>query len=73
MILWAVYKNPKDYPDEYIAREWRLDANGNPVASVDEMIRNARLEPIQKELLCKGLYPYPPFPDDDPVIVECWF
>lgn len=62
----AVYKNPKDYPDKYIARLWNI--NNKPTKFI---IVKDTLQAIRKSLPAH-LTRLPPDHRDDPVIVETW-
>ncbi len=66
---WVIYKQPRDYPGQYVLRRWLADADGprptGEVALADslEAIRAA----LPGGLTCIGRYA-----DDDPCIVEVW-
>lgn len=61
----VIYKQPKDYPDYYVARVW----NSNKPTKI-VVIRNT-LEDIRLTVP-GGFVMIPPSQGDDPVIVETW-
>lgn len=62
----AIYKTPKDYPDNYVARLW--DINKRVTKYI--VLRNS-LEDIRK-VIPKQMTLVPRSELDDPVIVETW-
>ena len=68
--MWTVYERPKDYPDDYVARLWEVDANGpRPTASI---VIAPSLEIVRDEMMQMGLVMLTRSPEDDPAIVETW-
>jgi hypothetical protein len=66
LAIWVVYDHPKDYPNNYVAREWRGEAaTGNYMVCPD-------LELLRGELINMGLVKLMPMDGDDPVILETW-
>jgi hypothetical protein len=65
MILWTIYKYPKDYPNDYVARQFILD---QPTQIT--FIENTYERLIRK--LPPGMIRIPRDKTDDPVIVETW-
>lgn len=69
--MWTIYDHPRDFPNNYVAREWTVTAGktvktGNlMLASELEMLREVLL--IQMNLHCISRSE-----GDDPVIVETW-
>lgn len=66
--LWTIYERPRDYPNGYVARLWKLGTPTNTVLHGDT------LEEV-RFLLDKcypGLVRIPRSPRDDPQIVETW-
>lgn len=70
MYQWAVYKYPKDFPGEFIARKWAIE--GENYYPTTEYIRSGDLSVIQNTLTRKGLVKLMPSVNDDPVILEVW-
>ena len=70
--MWTVYKHPKDYPGEYVARKVviREDFYGPS----NESISSRSLRDVRNVL--QSLYPgwiqLKRSPDDEPHIVEVW-
>jgi hypothetical protein len=62
MALWTIYERP--YPLQYVAR---LSGDGPP-----RMMVSSYLEPLQAEMMARGLHRLPRHPDDVPEIVEVW-
>lgn len=68
MTMWVVYDHPSDFPDEFVARVWKVSAAG-PRADV---IRAKDLEFIRRVLRDSGLVVMDRFVEDDPNILEVW-
>ena len=72
MKLWTIYKNPKDFPDQYVARMYDLDEATDTHFAADTLdpVRTWVIEQAAKE----GVSPFclPPQKDDDAFIVEVW-
>jgi hypothetical protein len=62
----AIYKSPKDYPGKYVARLW--DIRNRPTIYVTV----ANTLDIIREGIPRNMHRLPPFPSDDPVLVETW-
>jgi len=68
--MWTVYDHPRDFPTEYVARMFEVDAAGaRPTAMV---LASISLDLLRDELAARGLTPLTRSPDDDPKIVEVW-
>lgn len=70
LTMWTVYDHPLDFPDEFIARKWEVDAGGPRMTS--ECIASPDIDAIRIALQAKGLVKLMRQDDDDPVIVEVW-
>lgn len=70
MTIWVVYFNPSDFPGLYVLRAQRPCSNGEIEKSPGALTADT-LDEI-RELIPPGLTRIPRFPEDDPVIVECW-
>ena len=69
--LFAIYKNPKDFPNEYVVRLWEINRQlGNSFAT-KYCVAKDTLEECRNSLP-KGFYKIDRFSSDDPVIVEAW-
>lgn len=64
--MWTVYKNPRDYPDKYVARKALV-----PGGVTNDMFVADSLDEV-RALLPPGLYRLSRSEHDDPVIVETW-
>lgn len=70
--MWVIYDHPKDYPGNFVVREWKIGPNySTPVkaAKVVDTLDEARaaireLNPDATQLDRRE--------DDDPVITETW-
>jgi hypothetical protein len=77
--IWTVYKHPRDYPDQYVAR--RFEVGGAPTdvrllhaaapSPTNDMFVADTLREV-RALLPPGLFRMPRQESDDPVIVEVW-
>jgi hypothetical protein len=70
--IWTVYKQPADYPDQWVARAWRIETGREPrqgravVAPTLEEVRE--LIPIDRFQLHRMERTL----DDDPSVYESW-
>ena len=69
MSQWVVYDHPRDYPDVFVMRRWKI--LDGVVLATDEVKTAATLKEI-RALVPPGLYRLSRFEDDDPCIVEVW-
>ena len=67
--MWAVTRNPSDFPGKFVARKW-LIGSGTMAVTADHHVADT-LDDV-RELLPPGLCMIPRNPNDDPVIVESW-
>jgi hypothetical protein len=65
--MYAVYRQPRDFPDEFVVRRWYIDRveQGEPFA------RGPSLEAV-RAALPPGLFNLGRNSLDDPVIAEVW-
>jgi hypothetical protein len=68
LVMWVIYRTPKDYPDCYVARCWRITG---VVHATDGTLTADTLEELRAKLPL-GLRRVSRHTDDDPVIVETW-
>lgn len=62
----AVYKNPRDYPDKYVARLWDINNKlTNIIVTADSLFGI-------RELIPQHMHRFPRQANDDPVIVETY-
>ena len=68
--LWTVYDHPKDYPDDFVARQHvSADGESHPTQNA---FRTRRLETMRMILQAAGLVPLTRDPADDKKIIETW-
>jgi len=72
LVMWTVYKHPKDYPGEYVARKFVITENS--CGPSNESISSRSLRDVRNVLrsLYGGLIQLKRPPDDEPHIVEVW-
>lgn len=66
---WVIYKHPRDYPDQYVMRLWKIRAGH--FWPTNDMALADTLGEIRKNLP-PGLFRIERFAEDDPCIVEVW-
>jgi hypothetical protein len=71
LYMWTVYDHPRDMPDKFVARCWRITRGQDPQATA-VFYAHAELEPLRKFLRAKYLTQLERSEYDDPVIVETW-
>lgn len=68
--MWTVYKHPTDYPEDYVARLFEVDADGpRPTPSI---VIAPTLEFLREQMMDMGLVMLTRSPEDEPQIVETW-
>jgi hypothetical protein len=72
LVMWTVYKHPKDYPGEYVARKFVITEDFYRPSN--ESISSRSLRDVRSVLrsLYSGLIQLKRPPDDEPHIVEVW-
>lgn len=69
LIQYVIYQRPKDHPEGYVVRRWRIGEQGLEAESfawrVDTLEQARAVVPA-------GLYCLGRMPGDDPVILEVW-
>ena len=72
LVMWRVYKHPKDYPGEYVARKFVITEDF--YGPTYELISSRSLRDVRNVLrsLYRGLIQLKRLPDDGPDIVEVW-
>ena len=72
LVMWRVYKHPKDYPGEYVARKFLITEDF--YGPTYESISSRSLRDVRNVLrsLYRGLIQLKRLPDDEPHIVEVW-
>jgi len=72
LVVWKVYKHPKDYPGEYVARKFVI--TDDSYGPNNESISSRSLRDVQnvlRSLYCSLIQLKRP-PGDEPHIVEVW-
>ena len=67
---WTIYDHPKDYPDNFVVRRWKLGDKDKPIPEQECSLASS-LEEARK-FIPDGLVRIPPLFGEDPVIVETW-
>ena len=72
LVMWRVYKHPKDYPSEYVARKFVITEDF--YGPTYESISSRSLRDVRNVLrsLYRGLIQLKRLPDDGPHILEVW-
>jgi hypothetical protein len=72
LVIWTVYKHPKDYPGEYVARKFIITEDF--YGPSNESISSRSLRDVRNVLgsLYRGLIRLKRAPGDEPHIVEAW-
>ena len=68
--MWVVYWSPRDYPELFVARKWRILPHELPMPSTD-MFTSTSLAELRK-LLPFGLINIGRMEGDEPQILEVW-
>ena len=75
MDMWVIYNHPKDYPNNFVVRLWKIENAQVTHVVISPSIDNVKLTTTLKEARAavpKGKTKIPRYDDDDPVIVEVW-
>ncbi len=72
--MWTIYRNPSDYPGQYVVREWAVNEQGQRMASSSPLSIHERLEIVRLAIQyhAPGAVCLARQPEDDPVILETW-
>ena len=72
LVMWTVYKHPKDHPGEYVARKFVITEDS--YGPSNDSISSRSLRDVRNVLrsLYGGLIQLKRRPDDEPHIVEVW-
>ncbi len=72
LVMWTVYKHPKDYPGDYVARKFVITEDVYRPSK--ESISSRSLRDVRNVLqsLYPGLIQLKRPPDDEPHVVEVW-
>ena len=68
--MWTVYKRPRDYPRDFVARRSVITKIGKQEIT-DDVVVAPTLDEV-RELIPPGLYRLDRMPGDLPHIVEVW-
>lgn len=67
--LWTIYDHPRDYPRDYVAREFLVEVEAVATANV---LVSKDIDAIRDELYRRGFVRMERLAGDDPCIVETW-
>lgn len=71
MLIWTIYDHPPDFPNHYVAREWRVTFDDEQLTG--QALAATRLETVRKDLSELGLVMFAPRAEEDhPSVVETW-
>ena len=70
-VMWVIYEHPKDFPEEYVARQWQIYPG--TVVPGKTVERDQDLHVLRQRFDDMGLVCAQPSPGDDPAILEIWF
>jgi hypothetical protein len=70
LAMWTVYDKPRDYPEHYVARCFRVRGGANPT---EHVILTKSLRQLRMVLHSAGLTCLSRSDQDDAKIVETWF
>lgn len=70
LALWTIYDHPRDIPDAFVARRFRV-GSGAPEPTTDVFTAD-NLEGLRRMFAAWGLVRIPRSEGDDPMIVETW-
>jgi len=68
--LYVIYDHPKDHPNNFVVRRWKLAADGTLTAENDCFLAGTIDD--ARSFVPRGLVHIPRYPQDDPVITEVW-
>lgn len=69
IVMWTVYDHPSDFPDEFVARAFRVTRG--QVEPTNITFTAPSLDEV-RAMLPPGLYPLTRNVGDEPQIVEVW-
>lgn len=74
MSMWVIYEHPRDYPNDYIAREWYIEAGKKPEPSPVTFFKAPEREVVERfvQAVCPDAIGLLPNTDDDPCIIGIW-
>lgn len=68
--MWTVYKNPTDYPDQWVVRAWRVEGEG---VRMGRALPAPTLEEARKQIPhLEVLTCFPASEGEDPAVYETW-
>lgn len=70
LVMYTIYDHPKDYPQNFVVREWRITALG--LYHTENRWLYESLEAARQPLENRGLVCVVRQEKDDPVIIETW-
>lgn len=70
MIIYTIYEHPKDFPEHYVVRQWKIKPN----QTIPQQHHLAKSLTAAREFIPAGLVRAPGQGyESDPCIVESWF
>ncbi len=70
LAIWTVYDHPRDFPGDFVARRFVVDAGG--ARPTDDILTAKSIDVLRDLLEARGLVKLDRSPGDDPKIVESW-
>ena len=67
--MWVIYERPRDYPEYFVVRRWRVDRAGASALEACALVASLA---DAREHVPRGAVNIGREPEDDPVIVESW-
>ncbi len=71
LVVWVVYRNPRDYPGRYVLRRWWIDGTGLLRAELEPRWTATNLAEVRKQIP-EGRVRLDPDPNDAAAICEIW-
>ena len=70
MIQYVLYREPRDFPHDYVVRSWSISEGKIEPLSV--VVKSGNLTTIYDHMGSMGLYYMPRQTNDDPCIMGVW-
>jgi len=71
LVMWTIYDRPTDFPEDYVARRWVIDAHG-ACATDRILVSKHDLQWLREQMIDMHLTVLPRSDGDAPCIVETW-
>lgn len=69
---WTIYDHPSDFPDNYVVREFRIQAGSDPILGQAHLFLTLAEARDALQQLAPSAYCLARQPEDDPTVVETW-